>query len=38
MNRKTSKICDPHKLLLNLKYKVNLKMNVKYVVLSNLSI
>ena len=36
-----SKICgtpDPHRLLLNLTDKINLKRSDKYVVLSNLSI
>ena len=38
MNPETSKASDPHKLLLNLKDKTNLKRSNKYVVLSNLSI
>ena len=37
MNSKNSRISDPHRLLLNLTYKINLKRN-KYVTLSNLSI
>ena len=37
MNPETSKTSDPHKLLLNLKDKTNLKRRNKYVVLSNLS-
>ena len=38
MNSKSSKISDPHRLLLNLSNKINLKSKDKYVVLSNLSI
>ena len=38
MNFKNSKTSDPHKLLLNLTSKVNLKRSDKYVALSNLSI
>ena len=38
MNPETSKTSDPHKLLLNLNDKTNLKRRNKYVVLSNLSI
>ena len=38
MNPETSKTSDPHRLLLNLKDKTNLKRSDKYVVLSNLSI
>ena len=38
MNVENSKTPDPDKLLLNLSYKINLKGNDKYVVLSNLSI
>ena len=37
MNSKNSRISDPHRLLLNLTNKINLKRN-KYVTLSNLSI
>ena len=37
MNSKNSRISDPHRLLLNLTDKINLKRN-KYVTLSNLSI
>ena len=35
---KNSGTSDPHRLLLNLTYKINLKRNDKYVVLSTLSI
>ena len=38
MNSENSKTSDPHRLLLNLKYKINLKRSDKYVALSNLSI
>ena len=38
MNFKNSKTSDPHKLLLNLTSKVNLKRSDKYVALSNFSI
>ena len=38
MNSKNSKTSDPHRLLLNLTNKRNLKRSHKYVVLSNLSI
>ena len=38
MNSKNSKTSDPHKLLLNLTDKINLKRSDKYVALSNLSI
>ena len=38
MNSKNSKTSDPHRLLLNLADKVNLKRSDKYVPLSNLSI
>ena len=38
MNSKTSKTSDPHRLLLNLSEKTNLKRSYKYVALSNLSI
>ena len=37
MNSENSKISDPHRLLLNLTDKLNLKRNDKYVALSNLS-
>ena len=38
MNSKDSKTSDPHRLLLNLADKINLKRSDKYIVLSNLSI
>ena len=38
MNSENSKTSDPHRLLLNLLDKINLKRSNKYVVLSNLSI
>ena len=38
MNSENSKTTDPHRLLLNLSDKINLKRNDKYVALSNLSI
>ena len=38
MNSENSKISDPHRLLLNLTDKINLKGNDKYVALSNISI
>ena len=38
MNSRNSKTSDPHKLLLNLSDKRNLKRSDKYVALSNLSI
>ena len=38
MSCKSSGTSDPHKLLLNLTDKINLKRSNKYVVLSNLSI
>ena len=38
MNSGNSKTTDPHRLLLNLSNKINLKGNDKYVALSNLSI
>ena len=38
MNSGNSKTFDPHRLLLNLSDKINLKRSDKYVVLSNLSI
>ena len=37
MNSKNSKTSDSHRLLLNLKDKINLRKNDKYVALSNLS-
>ena len=37
MNSKNSKTSDPHRLLLNLPDKTNLKRRYKYVALSNLS-
>ena len=37
-NSKNSKTSDPHRLLINLADKLNLKKNGKYVALSNLSI
>ena len=37
MNSKNSKTSDPHRLLLNLPDKKNLKRRYKYVALSNLS-
>ena len=38
VNCKNSKTSDPHRLLLNLTEKINLKRSDKYVALSNLSI
>ena len=38
MNFRDSKTSDPHRLLLNLSDKINLKRSNKYVALSNLSI
>ena len=38
MNSGNSKTSDPHRLLLNLSDKVNIRRSDKYVVLSNLSI
>ena len=38
MNSENSKTADPHRLLLNLSGKINLKRSNKYVDLSNLSI
>ena len=38
MNSENSKISDPHRLLLNLADKINLKRSDKYVAFSNLSI
>ena len=37
MNSENSKISDPHRILLNLKDKINLKRSDKYVALTNLS-
>ena len=37
MNSKNSKTSDPHRLLLNLTDKIDLKRRDKYVALSNLS-
>ena len=38
MNSENSKTSDPHRLLLNLSGKINLKRSNKYVALSNLNI
>ena len=38
MSSKNTGTCDPHRLLLNLTDKINLKKSDKYVALSNLSI
>ena len=38
MNFENSKTSDPHRLLLNLSDKINLKRSDKYIALSNLSI
>ena len=38
MNSEKRKTSDPHRLLLNLSDKINLKRSDKYVALSNLSI
>ena len=38
MNSENSKISDPHRVLLNLSDKINLKISDKYVALSNFSI
>ena len=38
MNSENSKTCDPHRLLLNISDKINLKGSDKYMALSNLSI
>ena len=38
MNIQNSKISDPHRLLLNITDKINLRRSDKYVALSNLSI
>ena len=37
MNSKNSKTSDPHRLLLNLSDKINLKRSDKYVAISNLT-
>ena len=38
MNAKNSKTSDPHRLLLNLRDKMNLRKKQQYIALSNLSI
>ena len=38
INSENSKASDPHRLLLNLSDKINLKRSDKYITLSNLSI
>ena len=38
MNSKNSKTSDPHRLLLNLTDKIDLRRSDKYIVLSNISI
>ena len=38
MNSQNSKTSDPHRILLNLRYKINLKRSDKYGALSNLRI
>ena len=38
MNSENSEVSDPHRTLLNLADKINLKKSDKYVALSNLSI
>ena len=38
MNSKNSETSDPHKLLLNLTGKINLKKSDKYIALSNFSV
>ena len=38
MNSENSKTCDPHRLLLKLSDKINLKRSDNYVAFSNLSI
>ena len=38
MNSENSKTFEPHRLLLNLSDKINLKRSDKYIALSNLSI
>ena len=37
MNSENSKTSEPHRLLLNLENKINLKRSEKYVILPNLS-
>ena len=37
MNSKNGKACNPHRLLLSLSNKINLKRSNKYIALSNLS-
>ena len=36
INAENSETSDPHRLLLNLSDKINLKRSIKYVILSNL--
>ena len=38
MNSKNSKTSDPHRVLLNLTHKIDLRKKDKYIALSNLSI
>ena len=38
LNSKNSKTSDPHKLLLNLTEKIDLRRKDKYIIISNLSI
>ena len=38
MNSKNNKTSDPHRLLINLKVKIDIRIKQKYIVLSNLSI
>ena len=38
LNSKNSKTSDPHKLLLNLTKKIDLRRKDKYIIISNLSI
>ena len=38
LNSKNSKTFDPHKLLLNLTEKIDLRRKDKYIIISNLSI
>ena len=38
MNSKNGKTCDPHRLLLNITDKIDLKRKDKYIALSNLNI
>ena len=38
MNSENNKISDPHRILLNISEKINLKRSDKYVALSNLTI